>query len=172
MSLTKIFTACAMTFVLLTYVSAQENTSKIVWSGLEKTYIDFKNIKPQIKLEGRDWIFWKMLPLYLLLYRYDDSRKNWVEGKTHLTDTYSMVTGPIVLRWGETIPDVFHAGQFFEWAKGEEYFFISQNRERFPVNGNYRITFFYGIDRDSPTKLDQFSHSPEFKIEGKYPVAK
>ncbi len=172
MSLTKIFSACVLFLVLVASYSAQVNTRKIVWSGLEKSYTDFKDIKPQIKLEEGDSITWKMLPFYFLLYRFVDSRKNWVEGEWHLTDTMGMITDPMVLPRGETVPKVFHAEQFFEWEKDKGYFFVSQNRERFPVNGNYRITFFYGIDRDKPTMLDQFSNSPEFTIDGKYPVPK
>jgi len=164
MGLIRTIVASVLLLNFVICVSAQDNPGKIVWSNLEKTYADFKDIRPLITLEERDWISWKMLPLYFLLYRFDDQRKNWVEGDWHLEDTMGMVTEPIPLRRGEAIPSVFYAGQFFEWEKGKGYFFISQNREKFPVKGRYRITFFYGIDRANPGKLDQYSNSPEFTL--------
>ena len=83
-----------------------------------------------------------------------------------------MITEPLLLKKGDVLPDVFHAGQFFEWEKNRGYFFFSQNGEEFPVNGRYRITFFYGINPTDPTKLDQYTRSPDFTINGKYPAIK
>jgi len=155
----------ACSFLLFTSsVIAQETNVKVVWSNLHKNYASFEDIKPEVKLEAGEFIFYKLAPIYDLLYRFDEKKKQWVEGKYAVVDYFGSPRTSLVLRRREKTSGGFTATQFFECEKSGGCFFVSHNRMRFPIGGKYRITFFYGIDPANPEKLDQFSHSPEFTI--------
>lgn len=168
----RLSTACGLLSVALLIpvlapckVIADATNEPIVWANLDSTYTDYSLIKPKLEIKEVDFVLWKMLPLYFLLYRYDEKRKNWIEGNSALDDTVGMIVGSIIARKGEVIDKGFYAGQFFK-CTGTKCSFLSQGNIKYPVNGKYRITFFYGTDLKNFDRLDKFSHSPEFMIDG------
>jgi hypothetical protein len=81
MKLAKIFTVFTFLLAFAGCVSAQTQTSKIVWKNLQEKYESFYDIKPMIINEGDKPIYFRdsYYTESVTLFRFDGKANRWVE---------------------------------------------------------------------------------------------
>jgi len=168
MNRAKIFIAFTFLLAFGVCVLAQDKTPKIVWENVQKEYEDFNKIKPIIKLQNAKYLLWNSYDFKkITLLRFDEKEKEWIEGNYILDCGLIPRQNNIILKEAEPLDYFFFSGQFFALESSKGYFFISSDQKKYSVNGKYKIRFYYGFE---PDKIEFFSDSPEFFIDGKYPA--
>jgi hypothetical protein len=156
-----------LTFLLIIVlpINTISQTSKILWEDVLEKYESFENFAPVIHNNSEQSIYWGWLPYHNRLLRFDEVSKEWIEGNYILSCGTGFDFSTKELESGEKMVAPLLWSQFFEGYQPLKSF-VSNERGRFPVNGKYKIRFYFGTKSSDFNKLElhNFSDSPEFLV--------